>query len=467
MMSDFASSPISYYTPRAGLCALGAKLQAMHFFDPVEQVVHIRQKTIWYQPTAKLKDGFIGMLSGITGLYLIDKVVRADPALQLAFGRSTCAQQATIHDTLQACQPDNVIQLRTAIATIFQQHSQTCRHPCPLTLLVIDMDLSGERTSKRAEQATKGYFAGHRNVYGRQHNRLLAAAYDEIVVDHLYPGNTSLSSVMSAALQEMEQVLKIAPEIRAGLVIRTDAAGGGEQRIDWLLSQGYHLHLKMFSWKRAAKLASSVKVWRPDPTHPHRAVGLVWQPYAFVRPTTQIAVRTAKAKGGWSYHVIVSSLPPEQAVRLAGRPLEDAWQIEPLLFAYTDLYDDRSGPIEHSFGEDHLGLPLGKRHRRAFVAQEMTRLLLSLAHNTLVWSREWLARGWPHIRELGLLRLIRDVLQVPGLVTFDTSGRVVAIQFNAADPWATELMNAWSPLLNPLGITVGLAKLQIVNEQLL
>jgi hypothetical protein len=439
----------------------------MHFFDPIEHLVHIHQKTIWHQPTAKLKDAFMGMLSGITGLYLIDKVVRADPALQLAFGRSKCAQQASIHDTFQACQAANVSQLRTAVTTIFQQHSRTCAHPWSPALLVMDMDLSGERTSKQAEQATKGYFAGRRNVYGRQHGRLLAAPYDEIVVDHLYPGNTSLSSVMRAVLQEMEAVLEIAPEIRAAVVIRTDAAGGGEERIDWLLSQGYQLHLKMFSWKRAAKLAGSVKVWRPDPIHPHRAVGLVWRPFPFARPTTQVAVRTAKAKGGWSYHVIVSSLPPEQAVRLAGRPLEDAWQIEPLLFAYTDLYDDRSGPIEHSFGEDHLGLPLGKRHRRAFVAQEMTRLLLSLAHNTLVWTREWLAVGWPYIRALGLLRLIRDVLQVPGLVTFDPTGRMVAVKFNASDPWATELMNAWRPVLSPLGITVGLAKMQIVNEQLL
>lgn len=465
-MSDFASSPLSYYTPRAGLCALGARLQAMHFFEPVEHSVHICQKTIWHQPTDKLKDGFIGMVSGITGLYLIDRVVRADPALQLAFGRSDCAQQATIHDTLQACQPDNVAQLRAAMTTIFQRHSRACRHPGTTAMLVIDVDLSGERTSKRAEQATKGYFAGHRNAYGRQHGRVLAAPYDEIVVDHLYPGNTSLSSVMSAVIQEAESVLRISPDRRPLIVIRTDAAGGGEERIDWLLSQGYQVHLKMFSWKRAAALAGSVKIWRPDPEHPHRALGLVWRPYPFVRPTTQIAVRSAKAKGGWSYHVLVSSLPPEQVVLLAGRPLEDAWDIEPLLSAYTDVYDDRSGPIEHSFGEDHQGLPLGKRHRRSFVAQEMTRLLLSLAHNTLVWTREWLAEGWPQVTDLGLLRLVRDVLQVPGLVTFDATGQVVEVRFNASDPWAIELVNAWRPVLNPLGITVGLAKMQIVNEQL-
>ena len=465
-MSDLALSPLSYYTPRAGLCALGAKLQAMHFFDPIEQLVDIRQKTLLHQPIDKLKDGFIGMVSGITGLYLVDRVVRADPALQLAFGRSSCAHQATIHDTLPACQPDNVAQLRRSVTTIFQRHSQACCHPWGQAMLVLDMDLSGERTSKRAEQASKGYFAGHRNTYGRQHGRVLAAAYDEIVVDHLYPGNTSLSSIMSAVMQEAEGVLGILPDMRSSVVIRTDAAGGGEERIDWLLSQGYQVHLKMFSWKRAAKLASRVKVWRPDPTHPHREVGLVWWPYPFVRPTTQVAVRSAKAKGGWSYHIIVSSLAPEQAVLLAGRPAKDAWHIEPLLHAYTDLYDDRSGPIEHSFGEDHQGLPLGKRHRRSFVAQQMTRLLLSLAHNTLVWTRQWLAPGWPQVCDLGLLRLVRDVLQVPGLVTFDPTGRVIEVRFNASDPWANRLLHAWQPVLSPLGISIGLAKMQIVNEQL-
>lgn len=63
--------------------------------------------------------------------------------------------------------------------------------------------------------------------------------------------------------------------------------------------------------------------------------------------------------------------------------------------------------MEHSFGEDHQGLPLCKRHRRAFVAQEMMLLLLSLAHNTLVWTREWLAPGCPQVRDLGILRLVR------------------------------------------------------------
>jgi len=433
----------------------------MHFFEPIERQVQIRQKVVKYQPTDKLKDGFIGMLGGISGLYLSDKIVRADPALQLAFGRAGCAQHATIHDTLQACQPDNVIQLRAAFTELFRQHSCACRHDFNQQVLILDLDLSGERTSKRAELATKGYFAGHRNAYGRQHGRVLAAQYDEIVVDHLYAGNTSLSSVMVAVIQETEDVLRLSPEQRQQVVIRIDSAGGGEERIDWLLEQGYRVHIKMFSWKRAAKLAQSVEVWRPSPGHPNREVGLVCRAHPFARPTIQVAVRSAKAKGGWSYHVIVSSLAPEQVIALSGRPPEAAWEAEPIIQAYADVYDDRSGPMEHSFGEDHQGLPLCKRHRRAFVAQEIMLLLLGLAHNTLVWSREWLAQGYPQVRSLGILRLVRDVLQVPGLVTFDETGQLVQVKFSVLDPLATELANGWQPVLSPLGITVTLGDLRL------
>jgi len=453
-----------YYTPRAGLCALGAKLQALDFFEPLERRMQVHQKMVKHRPTNKLKDGFIGMLGGISGLYLTDKVVRADPALQLAFGRTECAQQATIHDTLQTCQPGNVAQLRMVLTEIFRQHSRAFHHDFDQQMLILDLDLSGERTSKWAEQASKGHFAGHRNAYGRQHGRVLAAQYDEIVVDRLYAGHTHLSSVMTTVVQEAESVLNLSPEQRQRVVIRIDAAGGGEDRIDWLLERDYQVHIKMFSWKRAAKLAQSVEVWRPSPGHPNRQVGLVCRAYPFARPTIQVAVRSAKVKGGWSYNVIVSSLTPEQVITLSGRPPEAAWEAESIIQAYADVYDDRSGPMEHSFGEDHQGLPLCKRHRRAFVAQEMILLLLSLAHNTLVWSREWLAEGYPQVRDLGILRLVRDILQVPGLVTFDATDQLIQAEFNALDPWATELANAWQPVLAPLGITVTLAELQIVNE---
>jgi hypothetical protein len=452
-----------YYTSRAGLCALGVTLQALDFFGPIERLVQIQQKNAGFRPTDKLKDIWIAMLSGVTGLYQSDKVVRADPAVQLAFGQAGCAQQAALQATPHACQPENVQQLRSAWNEIFRQYSSACRHDLAAQVLILDLDLSGERTSKHAELATKGYFAGHRNAYGRQHARILAAPYDEVVVERLYAGNTSLSSVLQDIIQEAEQTLGLSAEQRSQVAIRIDSAGGGEDRIDWLLERGYQVHIKMKSWQRAAKLAQSVAVWRPSPEHPNRQAGLVTRPYRFVGPTVQIAVRSAKTKGGWSYHVIVSSLAPETVVALSGQVPEAAWQAEAVILAYCDVYDDRGGPIEHSFGEDHQGLPLGRRHRRAFIAQEVTLLLLGLAHNTLVWTRDWLSQSCDEVQDFGILRLARDILQVPGLITFDETGRLVQIAFNSLDPLAPKLLTAWQSLLAPVDVVVTLAEPRIVN----
>ncbi len=51
------------------------------------------------------------------------------------------------------------------------------------------MDLSGMPASKKAEEAEKGYFAGKRNIYGRQLARILVPETQEIVAECLYPGN--------------------------------------------------------------------------------------------------------------------------------------------------------------------------------------------------------------------------------------------------------------------------------------
>ena len=464
MSQQSSSGQCAYFTPRVGLCALEAKLHAERFWEPIERSVRICQKRVKHQPIDKLKDCFIGLLSGISALYQTDKVVRADVAVQLAFGRTRCAQQSTIHDTLRACQPENVAQLRTSLTEIFRQYSRACGHDFSQQLLLLDLDLSSERTSKHAQQATKGYFPGYRNVYGRQHGRALAAQYDEIVVDGLYPGKTKLAEVLEAVIQEVEKVLDLSPAQRGQVVIRMDASGGYEESIDWLLQRGYQIHIKMFSWRRAAKLAHNVAVWYPSPGHPNREVGLVLAPHHFVQPTVQVAARSTKAKGGWSYNVVVSSLNPEQACALSGHSAAEVTQEEYCIQAYTDVYDDRSGPMEHSFGEDHQGLPIGKRHRHAFVAQEMLLLLISSAHNALVWAREWLAAGYPQVRDLGILRLVRDVLQVPGRIMFDATGRPTRIEFNKLDPLANEFVSGWRAVLSPLGIAVDLTTLRIGEQ---
>ena len=108
-------------------------------------------------------------------------------------------------------------------------------------------------------------------------------------------------------------------------------------------------------------------------------------------------------------------------------------------------------------------LPLGKRHRRAFAAQDMMLLLLGLAHNTLIWTRGWLSPSYPDVQCLGILRLVRDVLQVTGFAAFDPDGRLVQVAFNSLDPLAPTLIEAWQSLLAPLDVVVILTEPRIVN----
>ena len=118
----------NHFTACASLAALGQQFQHLAIWSVVAAHVEIKQKTLKYRPLDKLLDCFVNILAGGHGLVEINTRVRADGALQRAFGRTTCAEQSTISDTLNACTPANVAQLRSALTCLIRQHSQTYRH---------------------------------------------------------------------------------------------------------------------------------------------------------------------------------------------------------------------------------------------------------------------------------------------------------------------------------------------------
>jgi hypothetical protein len=74
----------------------------------------------------KLYDAFIAILAGAQGLSEINTRLRTDEALQRAFGRSACAEQSVVQDTLNACTEENVTEMERALQKIFQLH---CTEP--------------------------------------------------------------------------------------------------------------------------------------------------------------------------------------------------------------------------------------------------------------------------------------------------------------------------------------------------
>jgi hypothetical protein len=78
------------------------------------------------------------------------------------------------------------------------------------------------------------------------------------------------------------------------------------------------------------------------------------------------------------------------------------------------LYDSRSGE-EAEIKEDKKGLDLERRRKRNFQGQEALILLAQLAHNILIWAKEWFFWGMK-IAGFGIVRLREKVLKLPGEV---------------------------------------------------
>jgi hypothetical protein len=429
----------AYFSPRTSLAAVGLYMREQGIWQVIEETVKVDQKVLKHTPTDKLLDCLINILAGGDGVVEINTRVRPDRALQAAFGRTDCADQSVVSATLNACSQATVAQMRTALATIYQQHSQGYAHDYTAHDQVLDVDMTGMPAGRQGEGVTKGYFAKHPHQRGRQLGRVCATRYDEVVVDRLYIGKRQLDSALQELVQAAEEVLVLDTPRRARTIIRADRGGGTEDDINWLLERGYQILVKTHSWRRAQKLAASVVAWVADPRDPGREAGWVQSPFPYAAPTRQVAVRTRKANGEWSHAVLVSNLSSDALAQLVSTT-------DPL-WAVVYAYDLRGGGAETQNRNDKQGLGLTKRNKASFAAQEMLVLLAQLAHNLTIWTRNHLAKTAPALQRFGILRLVRDVLQIPGQVQLDSHGHIVQITLNRPHPFAQIFVQTFSSFL--------------------
>jgi hypothetical protein len=208
-----------------------------------------------------------------------------------------------------------------------------------------------------------------------------------------------------------------------------DAGAGTEDDLNWLLSRGYEIIAKEYSGRRITRLSKTVKEWVQDPTWPERSFGWVGEPATgYVRPVQRIVVRCRRIDGTFAYGVLICSLQIQQVCTMLGWFASQAADPVSVLLAYVTCYDQRGGGIETSFKGDKQGLGLTKRSKKRFEGQYVLVLLGPLAHNIVVWAREWLSCH--KICHYGPLRMVRDVFHISGLLHFDPSGAVVEIVLN-------------------------------------
>jgi hypothetical protein len=460
-MNESTTKRTKHFTACASLAAVGVKLKQLDLFGPIRQTVQIAQKTVKHTPSEKLYDAFISLLAGAHGLVEINTRLRADPALQAAFGRSRCAEQSVVQETLDACTAENVQQLEQAMESIYRQQSQGYRHAYAADWQLLDVDMSGMPCGPKAAFASKGYFAKKRNRRGRQLGRVLATRYEEVVVDRLFDGTTQLTKALQPLMQAAEHTLELDERKRARTVVRIDAGGGSVDDVNWLLERGYQVHGKDYSSSRAQRLAATVQYWVDDPQVPGRQVGWVYLPAAeYVRPVRRIAVRCRKANGHWGIGVLISTLSPVDVLLLTQVTTGPDADPATVLLAYVYFYDQRGGGVETSFKGDQQGLGSTKRSKKHFEAQQMVMLLGSLAHNVVIWARRWLTQATTPVklRHYGMLRMVRDVFHISGFLVFDALDQVVQIVLNQAAPLAPVLVDSLRELLAPMHVALTLGQ---------
>ena len=411
-------------TPRASLAALGAKLCQLDFWALIREQVHVPQKTVKYAPHEKLYEVFLGVLAGARGVVEVEEKVRADVALQRACGCQGCAEQSVVQDTLNACTPETVVQLEEACRALFRQYAHSPNHDYAADWQLLDVDMTGLPCGKKAVGATKGYFEGRKNQRGRQLGRVLATRYEEVVVDRLFPGNVQLVTCFQELVQAAEQTLGLDEAQRQRTILRVDAGAGTIAHINWALERGYQYHGKDYYAPRAKALAREVRQWYPDPKVPGREVGWVHEVHPYVRPVFRLAVQCRdpqKPESPGKVCLLISTLPAEEVLRLTGGSPADGANEPAMALAYVYFYDERGGGIETSIKGDKQGLGMGRRNKKRFPAQQVLGLLTALAHNVLIWAREWLAAHTPRVHGYGIERLVRDVFSLSGIIECDSS----------------------------------------------
>ena len=444
------------------LCALGEVLRAKDVFQPIHASVSIDQKTVVYRPTDKLVFLVLGMLSGAETVSEINTKVRPDGVLLAAFGYQRCADQSVIQQTLDAATDATVVELETALAEIRSAHAPDFRDvleaPEPVC---VDIDVSALPVSKRAEGSEKGYVAKQRNQHTRQLARVLISQTQEIVCHSLYAGNTRSDAVFKAMVRKLQTTLHLdTREKRSRVQLQFDAGFGTDANINYALWCGYEVLGKVYSWRRAKKLAETVETWEAVPTQkgtPGREAGWVGKPHRYGRRTLQVAVRTPKKDGTWSYAVLVST------------------NMEASLAAIVSAYDKRSGAPESTFCQDYQALSMRKYRKSGFVAQQLLVLLAELAHNLLIWLKAWIGealtllpppakKAETHqqktqkmLQARGLKRMRRDILSVPGKVCFE-GRRVVSIRLNPLYPLIQHVTTALEAFFQHYNIQVLLDK---------
>lgn len=229
-----------------------------------------------------------------------------------------------------------------------------------------------------------------------------------------------------------EQVCPLSEKQRHHTWWRLDGGFGSDGSINWLLPRGYPLLVKGYSGRRAKATAQALPAEAWQLLRPGKWVALVPSGVQYVRPTQTLAVRWCTERGQTKYALLVHTLLDRAPVDV------------------VHWYEGRGGQ-EVEIKNDKLGLQLVRRRKQRWNAQATWVILTDIAHNLLTWTQAWMFHD-SRFETYGPLRLVQDVLTIPGRLTFGGryGDRLERIALQRAHPYAREMQVCLSHLFKNL-----------------
>jgi len=146
----------------APLVALGFYIREWDLLTPIFSRLKFEQPTHVAYPGAALLDLWVSILAGCRSVSHVNTRIRPDGTLAQAWGRGRFHEQSVLARVLDACQGEQVSQLRQGVAAIYRWIGTAPHHQWCIRPLIVDIDLTGLPAGRQAEGSTKGYFSGKR-----------------------------------------------------------------------------------------------------------------------------------------------------------------------------------------------------------------------------------------------------------------------------------------------------------------
>jgi hypothetical protein len=219
------------------------------------------------------------------------------------------------------------------------------------------------------------------------------------------------------AVLAAEIALDLSAKQRKRTVWRLDGGSGSEEKLRWLMKRDYHLVAKGMNHHRAKTLSKQVQRWD---AHRDIWLGEVPGPHDYPRPV-RVFVKRRLDNGHFRHNYYVTTLSSASK----------------RLFLHS--YEARGAAEVEQFRNDKQGLGLAARRKRSFLGQKAYVLLTDLAHNLLADFHHRALTG-SKMEGFGPKRIVRDLLCMPGLLTF-VDGKLVKVELLSLKQYSSDLVS--------------------------